>query len=96
MNQIPVVEVEVSADVDNAPFFGNFKGRILHVTGVLGPYLADYAKRSPFILRFNLSDVGGACACLSTGRPMQTGRCFPISISLEARRSFERGDSWGR
>ncbi|HEV2571851.1 MAG TPA: glycosyl transferase family 90 [Beijerinckiaceae bacterium] len=91
-DQIPVVEVEVSADVDNAPFFGNFKGRILHVTGVLGPYLADYAKRSPFILRFNLSDVGGACA-LSFDRPADADwALFPDLYLLEARRSFERGD----
>jgi len=90
--QTPVVEVEVSADIDDAPFFGDFKGRILHVISALGPYLADYAKRSPFILRFNLSDAGNAGA-LSFDRPADADwPLFPDLYLIEARRSFERGD----
>lgn len=91
-DQAPVIEVELSAALDEAPFFGDFKGRILHVLDVFGPYLADYAKRSPFLLTFNMSDDGGAGA-LSFDRPDDADwPLFPDLYLLEARRSVWRGE----
>jgi hypothetical protein len=67
-NGFPKIDVELSAAIDQAKFFGDFRSRILHAIDLVGPYLATYARLSPFVLTFNMSDAGGAGA-LSFDRP---------------------------
>jgi hypothetical protein len=64
----PKIDVELSAAIDKAKFFGDFRSRILHAIDLVGPYLATYARLSPFVLTFNMSDAGSAGA-LSFDRP---------------------------
>jgi hypothetical protein len=68
VNGFPQLDVELSAAIDQAKFFGDFRSRILHTIDCLGSYLATYARLSPFVLKFNLADAGGAGA-LSFDRP---------------------------
>jgi hypothetical protein len=65
-NGFPKIDIELSAAIDQAK--GDFRSRILHAIELVGPYLASYAKLSPFVLKFNLGDEGGPGA-LSFDRP---------------------------
>ncbi|MDF2117022.1 glycosyl transferase family 90 [Roseiarcaceae bacterium H3SJ34-1] len=62
----PAIAVELSTAIDEV--LGDFRGRVLHAIDLLAPYLASYAMLSPFALKFNMSDAGGAGA-LSFDRP---------------------------
>ena len=73
----PKIDIEVSTAIDQV--FGDFKGRVLHAVALLAPYLAGYAMLSPFALKFNMSDEGGAGA-LSFDRP--EGSDWPLCPDL--------------